>query len=75
MTDQSKGDFVSRFDIKDPSVKQSAKVALRAYFRPKEDITAYELAQMMPIILGLKPIFEEDWLTLGAMTRHLERIE
>lgn len=47
---------------------------IRARFIPKEDITAYELAILLPFYLGLRPLFERDWVELGLMTRHLERI-
>lgn len=46
---------------------------IRARFIPKEDITAYELAILLPYYLGLRPMMEKDWTELGTMTRHLER--
>lgn len=47
---------------------------IRARFIPKEDITAYEVAILLPFYLGLRPLFEHNWIELGVMTRHLERI-
>lgn len=44
-----------------------------ARYIPQPDITAYELALILPGLLG-KPIYEEDWVKLGTATRHLERI-
>lgn len=42
-------------------------------YRPKPDITAHELARLMPALLG-GLISEADWASLGeACTRHLER--
>ena len=47
---------------------------IRARFIPQLDITAHELAVLLPFYLGLRPLFERDWVELGVMTRHLERV-
>lgn len=39
-------------------------------FEPKEDITAYELAQLLPYVTNNQPMFEEHWEQLGEMQRH-----
>lgn len=41
---------------------------------PKPDMTAYELATLLPFFLG-KMMTEEDWQALGAAQRHLKRDE
>ena len=47
-----------------------------ARFRPQKDITAYELAQLLPYYLGLALLFQADWDKLGeTVTRHLERMD
>jgi len=47
---------------------------IRARFVPQLDITAHELATLLPFYLGLRPLFQKDWVELGVMTRHLERV-
>ncbi len=56
--------------------KQAILQPIRARFRPLLDITAYELATLLPYYLGLAPLFEEDWTRLGPdVTRHMERAD
>ena len=50
------------------------KLPINAQFAPKKDITAYELALLLPYIINT-PLFEEDWDNLGKATRHLRREE
>lgn len=45
-----------------------------ARYKPLPDITAYELALVLPGLLG-KPIYELEWLELGSATRHFERLD
>jgi hypothetical protein len=47
---------------------------ITARYKPLPDITAWELAQILPGLLG-KPIYEEQWQALGTATRHLERLD
>lgn len=46
--------------------------AIKADFRPRPDITAFELAIILPFILS-EPLTEETWQNLGPITRHLIR--
>ena len=46
---------------------------LRASFVPQPDITAYELATILPFFLGGRMLTEADWGALGAAQRHLVR--
>jgi hypothetical protein len=41
-------------------------------FDPQPDITAYELAKLLPHFHG-QPIYESDWASLGQLQRHLKR--
>lgn len=43
-----------------------------AQFLPKEDITAFELASLMPYLLGASLTFGA-WVDLGEMQRHFKR--
>lgn len=54
-------------------IRKSEKI-VRCSFTPKEDITAYELAILLPFLFG-KYMFEEDWKQLEEqkITRHLNR--
>jgi hypothetical protein len=45
---------------------------VRFRFEPRPDITAYELALLMPYLLGKQPS-EADWQFMGAEQRHLVR--
>ena len=49
------------------------RVPVSAAFEPKEDITAYELAQMMPIFHG-QHYFDEEWEAL-PWKRHWRRTD
>ncbi len=55
-------------------LEEPADLPIRARFVPQEDITAYELAILLPYYLGLKQMFVADWSALGAINRHLERV-
>lgn len=45
-------------------------------YRPKPDITAYELARLIPFISGRLPMYERHWAELGPqVTRHIDRSE
>ncbi len=45
---------------------------IQVEYKPMEDITAYELSQLLPYFLG-QALYEKDWLALGSATRHLIR--
>lgn len=45
-----------------------------AEFHAKEDITAYELAQLLPPMWSCKPFTEYDWEKLGSLQRHFKRL-
>lgn len=42
-------------------------------YNPQPDITAYELAQIIPYFHG-KSMTANDWESLGPVTRHLKKI-
>lgn len=46
---------------------------ISCYFDPQPDITAYELAKLLPWFRPGQRITEDDWTALGEMTRHLKR--
>lgn len=46
--------------------------SVNATFEPKEDITAYELARLLPYLHG-RPLTEVEWESLGHVARHLKR--
>jgi len=52
------------------------RIPIQCVFEPKEDITAFELAQLMFFMVGptSKPLFQADWDGLRTATRHLRRI-
>lgn len=52
------------------------KLPISAVFEPEKDITAYELAQMMPIFHG-KQYYEEEWNALPSESwvRHWRRTD
>lgn len=56
-------------------VEASGVYALRmpmsVTFSPQPDITAYELAMLLPYLLSNHGIYAEDWAELGTMKRHL----
>jgi len=41
-------------------------------FIPQPDITAFELATLLPYFIG-KVMYEEDWKELAVMQRHFVR--
>ena len=45
------------------------RLPVRANFVPQPDITAYELAQALPLFFG-QPMFQEEFDRLGASQRH-----
>lgn len=45
-----------------------------ASFEPQQDITAYELATLLPYLFG-KALYQSDWDSLGAAQRHMKRHE
>lgn len=46
---------------------------IRSTYVPQPDITAHELAILLPYLFG-SPLYESDWAKLGAATRHLKRV-
>jgi hypothetical protein len=46
---------------------------VEAEFEPAPDITAYELAQLLPYITQGECMTECEWKEAGALTRHLKR--
>jgi len=46
---------------------------INCIYNPQPDITAYELAQIIPYLLN-KTMLKEDWDKLGNITRHLKRL-
>ena len=48
---------------------------VRAIFEPKEDLTAYELAKLLPWLMSLQHIRESDFATMGTESRHLFRVD
>lgn len=44
-------------------------------YEPKPDITAYELAIILPFFMGGHGMTEKDWEALGDARRHLRRRE
>jgi hypothetical protein len=50
------------------------RMPISAVFEPKGDITAYELAQMMPAFHG-RQYFAEEWDALPSWTRHWRRVD
>lgn len=45
---------------------------ISATWNPQEDITAYEVAKLLPFFHG-RHMTEDDWAALGEATRHLKR--
>ncbi len=56
------------------SVEHNIQQPVTARYKPLPDITAYELALVLPGLLG-KPIYEAEWAVLGSATRHFERLD
>ena len=51
----------------------AVRVPVRAVFEPKEDITAFELAQIIPFLFGAR-IYADEWEKV-SWTRHCRRID
>lgn len=52
-------------------LRENPKI-IHADYEPKPDITAYELACLMPMLLG-NPLTEAGWIDIGTASRHLRR--
>ena len=48
-------------------------MGIRSEYLPLSDITAFELAQLLPFCMG-RYMTEADWSSLGSATRHLKRL-
>lgn len=60
-------------------IEQSADTAIvNCVYEPKPDITAYELALLMPFLIDQaflrRKLNEAGWLDLGTANRHLRRV-
>ncbi len=53
--------------------KSNLVTYVTATFHPQTDITAYELAMLLPFFITGKGMTEGDWDLLGAAQRHLRR--
>lgn len=53
----------------------TARIVLpvQAKFKAQPDITAFELAQVLPYLFG-KPMYEAEWDALGTAQRHWTRL-
>lgn len=55
-------------------IGQIKPLYIQAQYKPLPDITAFELAQLLPYLVG-RHMTEADWDALGdRVTRHLERV-
>lgn len=54
--------------------KVEVKESLSIEWRPKKDITLYELACLLPHLMGV-PLFEEGLKKMGKMARHFKRVK
>jgi hypothetical protein len=63
--------FIDGYVLKDafPSIRQPVTCS----YEPQPDITVFELATLLPYMLG-RPLYQEDWDKLGEATRHLKRL-
>ena len=61
-----------QYSIKLPEELTIAQPSLSFNFVPQPDITAYELALLMPFFLG-KPMYQSDFDNLVTAWRHLQR--
>jgi hypothetical protein len=57
-----------------PFVRVEFPTYVNASFEPKEDITAYELAKILPFFHG-QHMTEEAFAALGSANRHLKRYD
>lgn len=48
---------------------------ISASFEPQPDITAYELARLLPYLSSRMPLYEGGWEALGSANRHLRRYD
>lgn len=55
-----------------PTPPAAAPKPWQATFRPMPDITAFELAILIPYLQG-EQMSDETWANLGKVTRHLVR--
>ena len=46
---------------------------VNATWDPQTDITAYELALLLPLFIVGSTLTEEKWESLGSATRHIKR--
>lgn len=71
----STGDFSSAFLSSTGTLSCSAyfQSFIQCEYSPQPDITAYELAQILPYLIG-RAMHESDWEKLGVATRHLKRL-
>lgn len=53
------------------SIQYTIRQPLAVKYEPLPDITAYELARLLPYLTS--PIYEGDWEALGSANRHLKR--
>ena len=56
------------------STDLEVKESLTIEWKPKKDITLYELACLLPHLMGL-PLFEEGMKKMGKMARHFKRVK
>ena len=61
----------------EPAIQQQdhnieVKESLTIEWKPKKDITLYELACLLPHLMGV-PLFEEGMKKMGRMARHFKR--
>ncbi len=69
------GGLVFREGLPGVSVMQFTAVKqVSATFDPQPDIDAFELARLLPFVLGRR-MLESDWVTLGTAQRHLKRTD
>jgi hypothetical protein len=47
---------------------------IQCRYEPLEDITAFELAKLLPFFVSGRGVYEYDWNQLGTATRHLKRL-
>ena len=60
--------------VTDAGTRFRAVSPISCSFEPLPDITAYELAQILPYCHG-RIMWESDWEALGSAQRHLKRMD
>ena len=60
-------------DFSASGLPMAIKPPISCSYEPQPDITAFELAVLLPYTLG-KSLYQEDWDKLGDATRHLKRV-